>query len=126
MTSNQQNLIALAIILLVALAIGWMGQKPPMTPQGLLTLKGNGVTTNNHYSLQEVRVYEVMPPGGKVVGELTAELAFDPDANVQQQVQELVDYARARAGTVGANAVIVEMVAPRGFMIYLAAKIVKI
>ncbi|MFI4955059.1 MAG: hypothetical protein ACHP9Y_04010 [Gammaproteobacteria bacterium] len=127
MPTNQQNLICLAIIIVVVLAVGWMGRNPPLEPAGLLSLNGSTPALNaTPYSLDEVKVYQMLPLGAKVEGEITVELIFDPNENEQEQVQKLLGYARTRVGAAGANGSVVDMVAQRGSVWYFAGKVIKV
>jgi hypothetical protein len=126
MTSNQQNLVSLVVVVFTVLAVGWLGQKPELQPQGLISLANSSNDSHSKlYSIQEVKIYERMPFTGKVRGELTAELAITSKEDEKDQVQKLVDYARARAGAIGVNAIVVEMVAQRGQVLYFAGKLVE-
>lgn len=126
MTTNQQNLISIVIVVVTVLVVGWLGQKPELEPQGLISLANLSKESDSKlYSLQEVKIYERMPFTGKVRGDLTAELAITSKEDEQDQVQKLVDYARARAGAIGVNAIVVEMVAQRGQVLYFAGKLVE-
>lgn len=124
MTTIQQNLICLLIVLLSIIFVGWLAQKPLFEPQGLISLNQPS-KSSKHYSMQEVGVYDHVPFSGKVRGDVTAELALISDESEYDQVQRLVDYARVRAGAIGANGLVVEMVAQRGQVLYLAGKLVE-
>ena len=124
--SVNQNAICLAVIIVVTLLVGYLGKNPPNKPTGLLSLNENTSISARTYPLDDVQVYQSLPVGGKVLGALTVEYALNPKENEQEQVQELLTYARARAGASGANGVVVDMLAQRGAVWYLAAKVVEI
>ena len=122
MTANQQNIVCLVIIVIVVALVGWLGYKPTPGPTGLISLT-DSAQISGHFAMAEVKVYQTLPPGSKVIGELTAELALDTSADEQQQVQSIMTYVRERAGAAGANAVVVEMIAQRGQVLYFAGKL---
>lgn len=127
MEVHQQNLICFAIIVVVVLIVGWMGKNPAPQPAGLLSLNQNMQTLQSKpYPLDEVKVYQSLPFGAQVAGEITVELAFDPEVGEQPQVQKLLGYARARVGAAGANGIVVDMIAQRGTVWYFAGKVVNV
>lgn len=127
MPTNQQNLISLVIIVVVVLVIGWLGQVPEPKPVGLLSLNENTKElSTTPYSVDEVKIYQTLPLGAKVEGEITVELAFKANEGEQQQVQKLLSYAKTQVGTAGANGIVVGMVAQRGSVWYFAGKVVKV
>ncbi len=125
MRTNLQNLICLSIIGVVVLIVGWMGKNPPPQPAGLLSVSEENISVSaKPYALDAVKVYQSSPLGAKVEGDITVELALNPDEDEQKQVQKLLDYARARIGAAGANGIVVDMVAQRGTVWYLAGKVI--
>ena len=127
MTTFHQNLVCTFVIGITISVVAWLGQVPLREPHGLISLNTpSSVSTAKLYPIQEVAVYDQLPFSGKVKGELTAELAVAPEEDKRDQIQKLVDYARAKAGAIGANGFVVEMVAERGQVLFLAGKLVEL
>lgn len=122
MTANQQNLVSLIIIIITIMLVGWMAHKPQPDPTGLVSLS-EATKPVSPFTIDQVKVYQTLPAGSQVVGEVTAELALNPNAKEQEQVQTIMNYVRARAGAAGANAVVIEMIAQRGQVLYVAAQL---
>jgi hypothetical protein len=124
MKGNQQNFICLAIIIAVVVIVGCLGRTSPNEPTGLLSLNENAQVQSKPYSVDDVKVYQTLPVGGKVLGEVTVELAIDTKEGEQQQVEQLLTYAKTKVGAAGANGIVVDMVAQRGTVWYFAGKVV--
>lgn len=125
MSSTQQNLIALAIILLVLAFIGWIGQKPFPAPAGLVSVNHTvKIALTDQYTKQQVNFFETPPAGAQAVGAITAELAFN-SAEQQKQIKEMLDYVRQQAAAAGANSIVVEIFAPRGQVLYFSGRLFK-
>jgi hypothetical protein len=122
----KENIIALVIIILVAVSVGWVGQKPAAAPTGLLSLDNPSLASKEHYSADIVDLYQAVPPGGQTVGEITAELAFDPTKPEQPQIQSLLTYVRKLAGEAGVKAIAVEILAQRGEVLYFSGHLLKL
>jgi hypothetical protein len=126
MSTTQQNLISLAIILIVVAFIGWIGQKPLPTPTGVVSLNSNvQVDIAKRYTEAQVNLYKDVPLGAQAIGSITAELAFDPNANEQQQIEEMLAFVRTQAANAGANGVVVNIFAPRGQVLYFSGQLFK-
>ena len=126
MSQAQQNLISLAIILIVVAFIGWIGQKPLPTPTGVVSMHPNvQIDIAKRYTEQQVNLYQNAPSGAKDLGTITAESAFDPNGNEQQQIDEMLAYIRGQAANVGANGVVVDIFAPRGQVLYFSGRLFK-
>ena len=122
----KENIVSIVIIILVAIGVGWVGQKPAASPTGLLSLDNPAVAGAKHYAADEVDLYQAVPPGAQTIGEITAELAFDPSEPEQPQIQSLLTYVRKLAGEAGAKAIAVEMLAQRGEVLYFSGQLVKL
>jgi len=122
----KENIISIIIIILVAIAVGWVGQKPAAAPTGLLSLDQPAIPGAKHYTADEVDLYQAVPPGAQTIGEITAELAFDPSAAEQPQIQSLLTYVRKLAGEAGAKAIAVEILAQRGEVLYFSGNLLKL
>lgn len=127
MSSLQQNIISFVIILLVIAFIAWIGQKPPLEPVGIVSLKPTAsVEINKTLTAQQVGLYDYLPANAETLGEVTAELALDPNKTEQEQSEHIAEYVRTLAANAGANGIVVQLVVARGHVIYFSGKLIRV
>ena len=108
-----QNLLGLAILVIVSLICWPLAPKPSSTPVGILLPSGPLKTA---ISTHQVQLLSVMPPNAKILGIIHTKLYY-PRLSLPQEQQDMgasLNYAKTLAAQAGANGVVPTLMGTTG------------